>query len=63
MSEHDKPDSEAHDADSQQVGLDPDLASENAELKDRLLRTLAEMENLRQRTRREVDEAQTYAVT
>lgn len=37
--------------------------AELAEVKDRLLRTLAEMENLRQRTRREVDEAQTYAVT
>ena len=36
---------------------------EIAELKDRLLRTLADMENLRQRTRREVEEAQTYAVT
>jgi molecular chaperone GrpE len=33
------------------------------ELNDRLLRTLAEMENLRQRTRREVEEAQRYAVT
>jgi molecular chaperone GrpE len=37
--------------------------AEVAELKDRLLRTLADMENLRQRTRREVEEAQTYAVT
>jgi molecular chaperone GrpE len=37
--------------------------AEIAELKDRLLRTLADMENLRQRTRREVEEAQTYAVT
>lgn len=38
-------------------------AAEIAELKDRLLRTLADMENLRQRTRREVEEAQKYAVT
>lgn len=38
-------------------------AAEIAELKDRLLRTLAEMENLRQRTRREIEEAQKYAVT
>ena len=37
--------------------------AEIAELKDRLLRTLADMENLRQRTRREVEEAQTFAVT
>jgi molecular chaperone GrpE len=42
---------------------EPDAAAEIAELKDRLLRTLAEMENLRQRTRREVEEAQKYAVT
>lgn len=34
-----------------------------AELRDRLLRNLAEMENLRQRTAREVDEARKYAVT
>ena len=33
------------------------LAQEVAELKDRLLRTLAEMENLRRRTEREVVEA------
>jgi molecular chaperone GrpE len=40
-----------------------DPEQEIAELKDRLLRTLADMENLRQRTRREIDEAQTYGVT
>ncbi len=39
------------------------LESEKAELKDRLLRTLAEMENLRRRTEREVSDAKTYAVT
>ena len=33
------------------------------ELKDRLLRTLAEMENLRARTQREVEEARKFAVT
>ena len=33
------------------------LAKEAADLKDRLLRTLAEMENLRRRTEREVVEA------
>jgi molecular chaperone GrpE len=38
------------------------LAAEVAELKDRLLRTLAEMENLRRRTEREVAEARTYGV-
>jgi molecular chaperone GrpE len=39
------------------------LATEVAELKDRLLRTLAEMENLRRRTQREVEDARTYSVT
>jgi molecular chaperone GrpE len=37
--------------------------AESAELKDRLLRTLAEMENLRRRTEKEVKEARDYAVT
>ncbi|GLS43302.1 nucleotide exchange factor GrpE [Methylobacterium brachythecii] len=36
---------------------------ERDEMKDRLLRTLAEMENLRRRTEREVTDARTYAVT
>jgi len=59
----DRFESDAQDgsAGSQPEGADP--AGEIAELKDRLLRTLADMENLRQRTRREVEEAQTYAVT
>jgi molecular chaperone GrpE len=39
------------------------LEAENAELKDRLLRTLAETENLRKRGEREVADARTYAVT
>jgi len=39
------------------------LAREGAELKDRLLRSLAEMENLRRRTEREVADSRTYAVT
>ncbi len=39
------------------------LRAESTELKDRLLRTLAEMENLRRRTEREVAEVKTYAVT
>ncbi len=38
------------------------LRLENAELKDKLLRTLAEMENLRRRTEREVAEAKAYGV-
>ena len=39
------------------------LAKELAEARDRTLRTLAEMENLRTRTRREVADAKTYAIT
>ncbi len=39
------------------------LSREVAELKDRLLRTLAEMENLRRRTDREVGDARTYGVS
>src|SRR5919202_1435741 len=38
------------------------LQAENAELKDRTLRTLAEMENLRRRTEREVKDASQYAI-
>ncbi|MEM7021887.1 MAG: nucleotide exchange factor GrpE, partial [Pseudomonadota bacterium] len=41
----------------------PDLAGELAETKDRLLRALADIENLRRRTARELDEARKYAVT
>ncbi len=38
------------------------LKSENEEMKDRTLRTVAEMENLRKRTAREVRDARSYAV-
>ncbi len=38
------------------------LTREVAELKDRLLRTLAEMENLRRRTEREVADANAYGI-
>jgi molecular chaperone GrpE len=39
------------------------LAKEASDLKDRLLRTLAEMENLRRRTDKEVADARIYGVT
>src|SRR5262245_17548257 len=39
------------------------LRQENAELKDRLLRALADMENLRKRTEREVADARTYGIS
>lgn len=38
------------------------LNAENVEMKDRVLRTLAEMENLRRRTEKEVSDAKTYGV-
>jgi len=38
------------------------LRAENADLKDRVLRTIAEMENLRKRTERDVSDAKTYAI-
>ncbi|MCQ8784288.1 nucleotide exchange factor GrpE [Mangrovibrevibacter kandeliae] len=39
------------------------LEAENADVKDRMLRLAAEMENLRRRTEREIKDARTYAVT
>ncbi|MBX9932985.1 MAG: nucleotide exchange factor GrpE [Methylobacterium sp.] len=50
-------------ADASQPDPAAALAAERDELKDRVLRTLAEMENLRRRTEREVADARTYAVT
>jgi len=38
------------------------LRTENAELRDKLLRTVAEMENLRKRTEREVSDTRSYAI-
>jgi molecular chaperone GrpE len=39
------------------------LEAEKLDLKEKLLRTLADMENLRRRTEREIADARTYAVT
>jgi molecular chaperone GrpE len=39
------------------------IETERDDLKDKLLRTLAEMENLRRRTEREIADAKAYAVT
>ena len=47
-------------------GLDARLAkaeAEASEMKDRALRALAEMENLRRRSEREIADARTYAIT
>jgi molecular chaperone GrpE len=38
------------------------LSKENADYKDRLLRTLAEMENLRRRTEREIADSRAYGI-
>lgn len=45
-------------------GTDPVAAldAENAELRDRLMRTIADMENLRRRTEREKQDASRYAI-
>ncbi|HXW27986.1 MAG TPA: nucleotide exchange factor GrpE [Xanthobacteraceae bacterium] len=40
-----------------------ELARETADLKDRLLRSLAEMENLRRRTEREVADSRAYGIS
>lgn len=39
------------------------IEAERDDLKDKLLRTLADMENLRRRTEREISDAKAYAVT
>ena len=48
-----------------EAAIDPveALRTENAELKDRVLRTIAEMENLRKRTERDVADTRAYAIT
>lgn len=60
-----KPEGEAGAAAPQMVPAEQVTAALEAaaEFKDKLLRTLAEMENLRKRTEREVADARTYAVS
>jgi molecular chaperone GrpE len=64
-----KPESENQDAVQSEAAetQTPDplamLEAERDDLKDKLLRTLAEMENLRRRTEREIADAKAYAVT
>jgi molecular chaperone GrpE len=55
----------ANDTAAHEAAVDPVavLEAEKADLKDKLLRTLADMENLRRRTEREVGDARSYAVT
>src|SRR3954449_9577426 len=49
--------------DDPEEGSNEALSKEAAETRDKMLRTLAEMENLRQRTRREVADAKTYGIS
>jgi molecular chaperone GrpE len=49
--------------DDPEIGSPEALAKELAEARDRTLRTLAEMENLRKRTAKEVADAKTYGIT
>lgn len=62
-----KPDTENQDATEANETQTPDpvalLEAERDDIKDKLLRTLAEMENLRRRTEREISDAKAYAVT
>jgi molecular chaperone GrpE len=53
---------DATDAASTEPDAVAALVKEAADLKDRLLRTLAEMENLRRRTEREIADSRQYAV-
>src|SRR5881398_3928781 len=49
--------------DDPEQGSTEALAKEAAEARDKMLRTLAEMENLRKRTAREVADARTYGIS
>jgi molecular chaperone GrpE len=57
-----KPRSETEAATPSEPTPSTALEREHAEMKDRLLRTLAEMENLRRRTEREVADSRLYGV-
>jgi molecular chaperone GrpE len=49
--------------DDPEAGSVEALTKEAADARDKMLRTLAEMENLRKRTAREVSDARTYGIT
>ncbi|MBU1175647.1 MAG: nucleotide exchange factor GrpE [Alphaproteobacteria bacterium] len=54
---------QANAADSEMLDPVEALVAENTELKDRLLRLAAEMENLRKRTEREIADTRNYAIS
>lgn len=66
MSEQEKsPETEGVETEAQQAPeVDPieKLETENAQLRDRMLRTAAEMENLRKRTEREISDVRAYSI-
>jgi molecular chaperone GrpE len=57
------PSEAAPPAEAENVATVDKLTAENAELKDRLLRALAEAENTRRRAEREVADARAYAIS
>ncbi|MBM3637519.1 MAG: nucleotide exchange factor GrpE [Alphaproteobacteria bacterium] len=76
MSEHEHSATPDHQNDAAQNSTEPAsgkevdvfaiidaLNAENSQLKDKALRTMADMENLRRRTEKEVADARTYAVS
>lgn len=54
---------EPPEPDAAPASPEAELAAELADTKDRLLRALAEVENLRRRSARELDEARKYAIS
>ena len=58
------PETNAAPADAPRPEVDPAeaLRAENADLRDKLLRAVAEMDNLRKRTEREVNDTRSYAI-
>jgi molecular chaperone GrpE len=66
MSAEDKPQAENASESAAKADASERLAGlerENADLKDRLLRALAEMENLRRRTEREIQDTRAFSIT
>jgi molecular chaperone GrpE len=58
----DTPEIETPETETPEVDPVEALRAENSELKDRVLRTAAEMENLRKRTERDVADTRSYAI-
>ena len=58
-----EPETELPDDEARVAALVEALSKESADYKDRLLRTLADMENLRRRTDREIADARAYGIS